>query len=58
MQFPDYSRCGVNMMASVLRYFGTDKGHSGLPELDAILSRRKYRNVVLMLFDGLSTDAL
>ena len=58
MQFPDYSRCGVNIMASVLRYFGTDNGHSGLPELDAILSRRKYRNVVLMLFDGLSMNAL
>lgn len=58
MQFPDYSRCGVNLASSVLRYFGASSAHSGLPELDAILSQREYRNVVLMLFDGMSMDAL
>lgn len=58
MQFPDYSRCGVNLAASILRYFGADNGHSGLPELDAVLSQKKYQNLVLMLFDGMSMDAL
>ncbi len=58
MQFPDYTRCGVNVAASILKYFDVKTGHPSLDELDAVLAQKKYRNIVLMLFDGLSIDAL
>lgn len=58
MQFPDYTRCGVNLAASILRYFGVEAGHQSLPELDAVLNERAWRNIVVMLFDGMGVDAL
>ena len=58
MQYPDYLRCGVNVAASILQYFGAQRTHKTLLELDDILKKQHFRNVVLMLFDGLSIDAL
>ena len=58
MQFPDYSRCGVNLTASVLKYFDVENRHESLPELDKVLAEKTYRNVVLMLFDGMGMDTL
>lgn len=58
MQFPDYSRCGVNVAASILKSFGIESVHSALPQLDQLLSERPWRNIVLMLFDGMSIEAL
>jgi len=49
----------MNIAGSVLRYFGVGGSLQGrsLPALDRILER-KYKNIVLMLFDGLGTDVI
>ena len=54
---PDYSNCGTNLAASILRYYGIAPDHKTLPLLDQALTRG-YRNVVLLLLDGLSVAAL
>lgn len=58
MQFPDYERCGVNIAASILKEFGLESSHRTLRELDMALSRRSYRNIIVMLFDGMGMDAI
>lgn len=58
MQLPDYDNCGTNLVASILSHYGLEAAHQGLPFADALLSSGRYRNIVLMLFDGLSLDAL
>ena len=50
---PDYHNCGLNVAASVLRHFGAACVHPTHPDVDALLSRKKYKNIVVMLFDGL-----
>ena len=56
--FPDYQNCGLNLTSSILRYFGTPCDHPTLPFLEEKLEGKSYRNVVLMLFDGMGMDAL
>jgi len=48
----DYSRCTLNMMASILKNFGGKGIHPSLEELDS-LSGEPYNHVILMVFDGL-----
>ena len=57
-RFPDYENCGLNVISSIVRYFGAENRHQTLPALDALLSEGKYRNVVLFLLDGMGMDAL
>ena len=56
--FPDYKRCGINVSSSIMQYFRVQPAHDTLQPLDEILSKKKYRNIVLMLFDGMGIDAL
>lgn len=56
--FPDYKNCGLNVTSSIMKYFGTPCPHATLPFLDQMFEQKKYRNVVLMLFDGMGMDAL
>ena len=55
---PDYANCGLNVAASVLRHFGAQTAQAGHPAVDALLAQREYKNIVLMLFDGLGTYTL
>jgi len=57
VQFPDYDKCSVNMSNSIMKHFGLEPYHQTLPILDDYLAK-DYRNVVLMLFDGLGSDLL
>ena len=50
---PDYSNCGLNVASSVLRHFGAPCSHPTHPDVDALLGRKQYKNIVVMLFDGL-----
>jgi predicted AlkP superfamily pyrophosphatase or phosphodiesterase len=54
---PDYTRCGSNLAASIATDFGLIPAHASLPELDLYL-KRGYRNVVLLLLDGLGMTTL
>jgi len=57
IQYPDYSHCLVNLACSIQKHFGLEIRHATLPLLDVLLEK-KYTNVVLMLFDGMGSDAL
>lgn len=58
IRFPDYDRSILSIAASVLKHYGVkDCPHATLKELDRILEKG-YKNVIVMLFDGMGTDAL
>ncbi len=58
IKYPDYDRSILSVAASVLAHFGVkDCPHKTLPELDELL-RKDYKNVIVMLFDGLGTSTL
>lgn len=59
MKYPDYTNSITNIACSVLKYYGVkDVKHNSIPELDTILSERKPRNVVMMLFDAMGMSIL
>lgn len=57
MKMPDYSRSLLSLISSILKHYGIDNGHSTLKEMDELLNRN-YKNVVLMLFDGMGDSIL
>ena len=48
--YPNYERCILNTMATIMNYYGIKTGHQTLPEVEEVLGK-KYKNVVLMVFD-------
>lgn len=57
IQYPDYSNGLVNLASSILKHFGAQPQHTTLPILDSLL-KKQYTNVVVMLFDGMGSNAL
>lgn len=58
IKYPNYDRSILSIASSVLKYFGvTDCEHKTLPEFDELLSKN-YKNVIVMLFDGLGVSAI
>ena len=57
IRYPDYNSGLVNLACSILKFYGAAYGHPTLPLMDRLLEK-KYRNVVVMLFDGLGSAAL
>ncbi len=57
MQYPDYDHSIVSIANSILRAFGAECRHKSLPLLDRYLDKG-FKNVLLMLFDGMGTEAL
>lgn len=55
--FADYHNCIVNLACSILKYFGAESKHSTIKEVDELL-KYQYKNVVILLLDGLGFDAL
>lgn len=53
----NYNRSIISVTSSVLRHFNVDTTYQTLPELDELLSEN-YKNVVLMIIDGMGTDIL
>lgn len=56
--YPNYNKCLVNLSNSILKYFEADSYHSSLEEVDKILKKHQYKNVVLILNDGLGSKIL
>ncbi len=56
-EFPDYDNCCVNIISSVSKYFGLNPYHSTLPLVDKEL-KKGYKNVVVLLLDGMGQDML
>lgn len=58
IKLPDYDRSILSVASSVLKHYGVaDCNHKSLEELDAMLDKN-YKNVIVMLFDGLGADAV
>ncbi|QAA32220.1 alkaline phosphatase family protein [Clostridium manihotivorum] len=55
--FVNYNNSIVNLACSILKYFGADSEHSTLKEVDELL-KAQYKNVVVLLLDGLGIDIL
>jgi len=54
----NYNECITNVACSVLKYFDCKYYHQTIPALDEILIKKKPKNVILMLFDGLGSKML
>lgn len=55
--FADYENCLVNLACSVLKEFGAAYSHPTLPQMDRLL-QTKYRNIVILLLDGMGTGIM
>ena len=56
--YPNYDRSILSIASSVLNHFGVkDCQHKTLPEFDKLLEK-DYKNIIVMLFDGLGTSTL
>lgn len=53
----DYAQSLVSLISSIEAYFGLPPGHGTLGALDELLDR-KYKNIVLLLFDGMGISVL
>lgn len=53
----DYQNCIVNLACSILKYYGAEYKHNTLQVIDKLLENN-YKNVVVLLLDGLGMDAL
>ena len=56
--FPNYDRCLTNLTNSLLKYYGLETYHNTLKELDEALNEKEYKNVVLILYDGMGANLL
>ncbi|MCK5128413.1 MAG: alkaline phosphatase family protein [Clostridiales bacterium] len=54
---PDYDNSIVSVSNSILKHYGAKMHHASLPLLDNAL-QHNYKNVVLLVFDGLGTSTL
>ncbi len=55
LMWADYNHCLTNVACSVLAHFGLPHRHATLPLLDSFLQKKDYKNIVIMLYDGLGT---
>ena len=54
---PNYNNCILNTITSILKYYKVETEHESLECLDKILER-KYKNVVLLILDGMGEHIL
>lgn len=57
LSYPDYKRCPVNIISSILKYYRAHYEYPTLPKLDAHLDKF-YKNIVLIVLDGMGTDMM
>lgn len=53
----DYNHSNVNLVSSILKYYGKDSRYKSLENLDNLLNK-KYLNVCFIIFDGLGDEIL
>lgn len=54
----NYDKSLVSLANSALKHFGAESLHSTLDVFDELLAKKHYKNVVVMLFDGMGTEIL
>ena len=55
---PDYKHCILNTITSILKYYNVKTNHNSLTNLDTILNKTKYKNIILLILDGLGEHIL
>lgn len=56
--FPDYNHCILNTITSILKYYNVETNHNSLHILDDRLNKKKYKNIVFMILDGMGEHIL
>lgn len=56
--FPNYTDGLSNLTNSILKYFDIKPFHNTILELDEILNEKNYKNVILILYDGMGSNIL
>ena len=54
---PNYNKCVLNTITSILKYYNVQTKHNSLAELDRMLEK-KYKNIVLLILDGMGEHIL
>lgn len=57
IMFPEYGNCIANLACSILSYYGVKAPNPTLGQADRLL-QKKYKNVVLLLLDGMGSSSL
>lgn len=55
---PDYENCNLGIMSSIAKYYGAGIPTKSLPLLDAALDRKRSRNTVWFIMDGMGSRVL
>ena len=55
--YPDYNNCVLNLITSILKYYKVQTEYEGLESLN-ILENNTYKNVVLVILDGMGNNLL
>ncbi len=50
---PNYEHCILGIISSILKYYNVDTKHKSLDKIDKILNEKKYKNVILLILDGM-----
>ena len=54
----NYHECITNLACSIRKYFNLDYNHNTLDYIDKLLSTKKPKNVVMLLFDGMGSNII
>lgn len=55
---PNYDHCILGIITSILKYYNVETNHKSLGSLDNVLLKRKYKNVILFILDGMGEHIL
>lgn len=51
----DYNHCITNLTSSIEKYFNLEPSYKTLKEVDEALAKKNYKNVIIMVFDGMGS---
>ena len=54
----DYENSSISVVNSIIKYFDLKPYHNTLNELDILLNSKQYKNIVLLVLDGLGSQNL
>lgn len=57
-KYANYENCISNLMSSIQKYYGIKPSHKTLEVADKILSKKQYKNVIVMVFDGMGKSII
>ena len=56
--YPNYEKCILNYISSIRKHYGKEFYYSCNEEFDEILKENNYRNIIILLLDGLGLNIL